>query len=111
MSAPIDLGSYLLAQTDMSVFAAAFHRDNDGNRFVFETMMASPDEAERMAVRRDAAYVMLCPEPMETALLARRAPHGLASNLLAGRVPAWLAPVPLAATPIKVYRVLRGTAR
>ena len=64
-----------------------------------------------MAAGRDADYVMLCPVLKETALLAKRAPHGLAADLLAGRVPAWLAPVPLTATPITVYRVLRVSAR
>ena len=109
--APIDLGSFLLAQTSMTVFSAAFHRDNDGNRFVFDTMMASQEDAARMAAGRDADYVMLCPVLKETALLTKRAPHGLAADLLAGRVPAWLAPVPLTATPITVYRVLRVSAR
>ena len=50
--APVDAGSFLLVHTDLDVFAAAFHRDNDGNRFALDTMLAPAAEAGRLAARR-----------------------------------------------------------
>ena len=103
--APVDLGSFLLADTHFTVLAAAFHRDNDGNRFAFDTMLAPPAEAGRLAAGRDVKYVVICPGLGETKLIAKRAPEGLAAALLADRVPDWLTPVPLAGTPFRVFRV------
>ena len=50
---------------------------------------------------------MICDGLSETRLLADRAPASLAAALLAGRVPGWLLPVPVAGTPIKVFRLHR----
>lgn len=107
---PVDAGSYLLAHTDLSVFAAAYHRNNDGTRFAFDLMSAPPSEARRMAAQRGVAYVMTCPGLGETDLLANRHPDGLAAALRAGRPPVWLGRVPLEGTPFRVFRVLPDKA-
>ena len=103
--APVDAGSYLLVHTDLDVFASAFHRDNDGNRFAFDTMLAPAREAARLAARRDVAFILICPGLPETEVIARRAPTGLAADLLGGRIPEWLTPVPLPDTPFRVFKV------
>ncbi len=46
--APIDLGPGILAATDHSVFAAPYHRNNDGNRAMLSLMLADPAAARRM---------------------------------------------------------------
>jgi hypothetical protein len=104
--APIDSGSFLLAHTGMSVFAAPYHRNNDGNLLVFESMMAKPEAARAMLTARGADYVMICPNFGETRGLANRAPEGLAAALLAGEGPDWLIPVPGGHTPYSVFRLL-----
>ena len=103
--APVDAGSFLLADTHLSVLAAAFHRDNAGNRFAFDTMLADPSAGEALAVGRGITYVLICPGLTETDRLAARAPRGLAAALIAGRIPDWLRRVPIAGTPYRVFRV------
>ena len=106
MIAPVDAGSFLLVHTDLDVFAAAFHRDNDGNRFAFDTMLAPAAEAGRLAARRHVAFILICPGLSETGVMAERAPAGLAADLLAGRIPDWLKPLRLPGTPFLVFQVL-----
>ena len=64
--------------------------------------MASPAEAHRLVVGAGARYVILCPGSVQTSTLAKAAPDGLAAALVAGRVPDWLKPIPLA--PPMLYR-------
>lgn len=107
--APIDVGSFLLVHTDLSVFAAAYHRNNDGNRFDYDLMAAKPDRAEAMARTRHVAYVMTCAGLGETLDLAQRFPGGLADALVSRKTPAWLEKVDLTGTPFHVFRVLPPT--
>ncbi len=111
VDAPVDAGSFLLVHTALDPYAAAFHRDNDGNRFHFDLATADPARAERVARSRPLDYVMICGGLPETEQLARRFPASLAAALLSGRVPSWLEPVPIAGTPIAVFRLRPLTAR
>lgn len=101
--APIDLGSHLLVATPLDVFAAPYHRNNDGNRFMIDVFLATPDKARTMLAARGATYVLTCGH--ETASLAARAPDGLAAQLAAGSIPGFLRRVPVAASPYDVFAV------
>ena len=101
--APVDLGSHLLVATPLDVFAAPYHRNDDGNRFMLEVFLAMPDRAAAMLARRHARNVITCGG--ETDSLATRAPDGLAARLQAGAVPAFLTHVPLHDTPYMVFEV------
>ena len=101
--APIDAGPFLLAHTGLSVLAAPYHRDNAGNHAVIAGFLAPPDEARSIVRATGARYLMTCGD--ETGLERRAAPEGLAAALAADRVPDWLVPVSLGATPFRVYRV------
>lgn len=103
--APIDSGAYFLVHTKMTVFAAPYHRDNAGNLLMLESLMAKPEDAFSMLSARGANYIAICPGFGETQALAKRAPESLAANLLAGRIPNWLAPVPMNGTPYLIFRV------
>ncbi len=103
--APVDLGSHLLAETKLSVVAAPYHRDIRGNRAVLQGFLAPPDEAHRLIVAAAAHYVILCPGSVQTSVMTKAAPAGLAAALVAGRVPDWLTPVPLTPTPYRVFAV------
>src|SRR5262249_35676887 len=93
--APIDLGPGVLAATGHSVFAAPYHRNNDGNRVMIDVMMATPIEARRILRERGADYVALCRGSLELMELADMAPGGLAARLARGDVPDFLQPVEL----------------
>ena len=40
-------------------------------------------------------YVLIEPDGQEAGIYEKAAPHGLMADLLGGRIPAWLQPVPL----------------
>lgn len=101
--APIDAGPFLLAHTGLSVLAAPYHRDNAGNHAVIAGFLAPPDEARTIVRATGARYLMTCED--EAGLERRAAPEGLAAALADDRVPDWLVPVPLGATPFRVYQV------
>lgn len=101
--APINVGSHLLLATKLDPFAAPYHRNNDGNRFAFEALLAPPDAALALLQSRRVAYVLTC--PLAAARGAARVASGLEAQLEAGKIPAWLTPVPLSETPLKVYAV------
>src|SRR5262249_38653347 len=58
MIAPIDLGPGILVATEHSVFAAPYHRNNDGNLAMIRSMMAAPDAAHRILRERQVDYVV-----------------------------------------------------
>jgi len=93
--APIDLGPGILAATEHAVFAAPYHRNNDGNLAMIRAMMAAPDEARRIVKERAADYVVLCRGSLELLELTDMAPDGLAARLGRGEVPDFLQPVEL----------------
>jgi hypothetical protein len=104
--APIDLGPGILATTGHSVFAAPYHRNNDGNLAMIQLMMANPDSALQMLRQRQAGYVVLCRGSLEQSDLVALAPDGLAARLTRGEVPPFLEPVDLhSASQISAWRV------
>ena len=108
MIAPIDLGPGILVATEHSVFAAPYHRNNDGNLAMIKSMMAAPDAAHRILRERQVDYVVLCRGSLELLELLDMAPDGLAARLGRGEVPDFLQAVELnAAGNLTVWRVRR----
>ncbi len=106
--APLDAGSHIVEATALDVFAAPYHRNNGGNRFAYDVFLALPADAKALLVGRHVGYVITCLAAGEADRLAALAPDGLAAQLAAGRVPSFLARVPLAGTPYQVYAVRPG---
>ena len=105
--APIDLGPGILVATPHSVFAAPYHRNNDGNLAMIKAMMAAPDAAHRLLKERQVDYVVLCRGSLELLELTDIAPDGLAARLGRGEVPDFLQPVELGpANNLTAWRVL-----
>lgn len=95
VAAPIDLGSYLIGMTPHRVWAAGYHRNNAGNMAAYRFFLTTPVHAAAIARRTGVAYVALCPDIMHETELAPYRPGSLVEALQAGRVPAWLEPIPL----------------
>ncbi len=106
--APLESGAHLLEATSLSVFAAPYHRNDDGNRYAFEVFLAAPEEARARLVGRGVTYVLTCPGTIDMGRLAARAPGGLAARLAAGAIPTFLRPLQVAGTPYRVYAVAPG---
>ncbi|MDI1295094.1 MAG: hypothetical protein PSY12_04300 [bacterium] len=111
--APLDLGPDILVQTRHSVIGTAHHRNAAGITAVIEGFVGTPDTARGVIARlhggKGADYLVTCTGLNEYSLYAKANPQGLAAALIAGRVPAWLTPVPTQG-PLKIYRIERQPA-
>ena len=79
---------------------------------VIAAFLAPPAAARAIVHQRGAAYVMLCPDLIETLMYRDRAPRGLAAQLLAGQRIDWLEPVELGPVggTMRLWRVRPATA-
>jgi hypothetical protein len=104
--APIDLGPAILVATGHAVFAAPYHRNNDGNLAMLNLMLAPPPTAQQMLRDRAVDYVVLCPGAPEQVDFVGMAPAGLAARLGGGETMDFLTPLPLdGSSGIKAWRV------
>ena len=106
--APIDLGPAILAATGHAVFAAPYHRNNDGNLAMLNAFLASPQAAQQILSGRLVDYVVLCNGGPDRLDFARLAPDGLAARLGRGEIPGFLEPLDLDPTRnLSVWRLRR----
>jgi hypothetical protein len=102
--APIDLGPAILAETDHEVFAAPYHRNNDGMVTMLKLMLAPLPAARQILSDRRVDYLVTCSAPDRD--LVKLAPDGLAARLGRGETPDFLEPLDLDPThKISVWRV------
>lgn len=107
------LGGGILVWTDHRVMAAPYHRNISGTMTVMTALRSAPDAARAVIAASSADYVVVCPASPETSFYAHHAANGAAAEttlsamLGKGRHPDWLAPVDLADSPLKLYRVVR----
>jgi hypothetical protein len=105
--APIDLGPMILVDTNHAVFAAPYHRNNDGNVAMLKLMLAPLATARQILSDRGVDYVVTCAAAPERDLV-ELAPDGLAARLGRGETPDFLEPLDLDPThKISVWRVRR----
>jgi hypothetical protein len=105
--APIYLGPAILLETDHAVFAAPYHRNNDGNTAMLKLMLAPVPTARQMLADRGVDYVVVCSAAPDQDLV-KLAPEGLAARLGRGETPDFLVPLDLGPTHnISVWRVRR----
>lgn len=99
-----NLGAPILAWTPHRALAGPYHRNEAGNLAVLEAMLGDAAEAGEIARAHGVGLLAFCPGNQETRVLAGRAPDGLAADLLAGRTPEWLEPLPGTAA-LRLFRV------
>ena len=105
--APIDLGPMILADTDHAVFAAPYHRNNDGNLAMLKLMLAPIPAARQILSDRRVDYVVICATAPEQDVV-KLAPDGLAARLGRGETPDFLERLDLDPThKLSVWRVRR----
>ena len=102
-----DLTPFLLLYTDHSAIAAPYHRNNHGNRLMFDTFLASPETAREMMRAAGLRYMALCAWPDTGAQLIRMAPESLAAALASETPPPWLRPIEMD-TPLRLLEVVGG---
>jgi hypothetical protein len=105
--APIDLGPMILVDTDHAVFAAPYHRNNDGNLAMLKLMLAPVPTARQVLSNRRVDYMVICATAPEQDVV-KLAPDGLAARLGRGETPDFLERLDLDPThKLSVWRVRR----
>jgi hypothetical protein len=103
--APVDLGPAILAETADDIFAAPYHRNNDGNTAFLKLMLAPLPTARQILSARRVDYVVTCAAAPDRNII-KLAPEGLEARLDRGEVPDFLERLPLdPADKIAVWRV------
>jgi hypothetical protein len=102
---PFNLAPELLVRTPHSAVMGSYHRNGAAMRAVIEAFGGDPARAEAITRAHHADYVAACLTDSELAVPAARNPHGLAAQLLAGRAPGWLVPVPAFSGALRVWRL------
>ncbi len=102
----VDLGPRLITTTHHDAVAGPYHRNGDAILDVHHAFSGSAAQAQQIIARHHASYLLTCPNMAETTVYRVRAPDGFYSQLVAGRVPAWLRPVKLpAGAPYRLWRI------
>ncbi|NIJ65294.1 hypothetical protein FHR20_002256 [Sphingomonas leidyi] len=102
--APLDLGAYALAATPHAVLAAPYHRNNPGNRAMYDFFLSQPAQSEAIARAWGIDYVAFCPDDLDRFAREARDPRSLAAGLRAGSIPDWLVPIDGGDAP-RTYRL------
>lgn len=101
----IDATPAILVHSHHGGLAGPYHRNGAAIAAVMQAW-AGDDTAAHATIRaRRVRYVMLCGAMSEGAWYRQRGPDGLYARLRSGRVPLWLRPVPIPASPWSVWRV------
>ncbi|KRB79364.1 hypothetical protein ASE00_19850 [Sphingomonas sp. Root710] len=100
----LDLTPNLLVKTPHSYAGSGHHRDQAAIRRVLDSFMGDPEVAHRIMRARGMSHVLIEPQGIEASIYIAAAPHGLMARLVTGRPPAWLKPVPLPGSQLKLWR-------
>lgn len=93
--APLDFGPDVIFNSNRRVLATGHHRGARALRDLIDAFTGSPQRARAIMDRNALRYLMICPGAPEIQIYRNREPNGFGAQLLAGKVPAWLTPVPL----------------
>ena len=104
----VDLGPRLITVTHHNAIAGPYHRAGDAILDVQHAFRADdPEVAHDVMRRHGATMLLLCPGLSESTVYQSENPKGFYVQLKDGKVPAWLAPMPLPAnSPFKLWKRL-----
>ena len=104
----VDLGPRLITVTPHDAITGPYHRNAAQIIDVMRAWRGDADNARRTALRYRIDYVLICPNLSESTIYRSEAPRGFYVQLMRGKAPEWLAPVPLPAdSPYRMWRVVR----
>jgi len=104
----VDLGPRLITVTHHNAVAGPYHRNSREILAVMRAWRGNAVNARATVDRYRIDYVLICPNMSESTIYRSEAPQGFYSQLVGGKVPAWLRPVPLPrGSPYRMWRVVR----
>lgn len=102
---PMDFGAYAIGMTPHHVFAAPYHRNNDGNLAMYRFFLATPDAAAVQARTLKLDYVLICPDSFSELKDEPGLANSLVVALKSGHAPKWLMPSALGGSSAMLFRV------
>ena len=103
----IDAGPFILLNSEQTVLAAPYHRNQAGNLAMLDMFLAAPDAAKARMATRGIDYVAFCPGAPERYNYVAAAPDSLVAALSKNQPPGFLDRIPADATDLVIYRVRR----
>ena len=104
----VDLGPRLITVTHHSSVAGPYHRNGEQIGDVMKAFRGSEPQARAIIAKYRSDYLLVCPNMSTATIFRAEAPNGFYSQLMRGRVPAWLTPVTLPKnSPFRMWRVQR----
>lgn len=102
----VDLGPRLITVTHHNALAGPYHRNGRAILDVQHSFRSeNPMVAHSVMTRHGATLLLLCPGLSESTIYSTQNPKGFYEQLVQGKVPAWLEPVPLPAkSPFLLWR-------
>jgi len=105
----VDLGPRLITVTPHDAITGPYHRNARQILDVMHAWRGDEANALRTVQLYHVDYVLICPNLSESTIYQSEAPQGFYAHLLRGKVPAWMAPVPLPPnSPYRMWRVVRS---
>lgn len=104
----LDIGGYVLLDTDHKVIASAHHRAVANMREVIAAFVSPPETARAHILASGASHVVMCADSGEMSVYSHTGgPDSLAARLTKDAPPAWLEPVALGMPEsLRVWRVV-----
>ena len=104
----LDIGGYVLLDTDHKVIASAHHRAVANMREVIAAFVSPPETARAHILASGASHVVMCADSGEMSVYSHTGgPDSLAARLAKDAPPAWLEPVALGMPEsLRVWRVV-----
>jgi len=103
----VDLGPRLITVTHHDAIAGPYHRNARQIIDVMHAWRGTADNAHATVARYHVNYVLICPNMSESTIYRAETPDGFYAQLASGKVPGWLARVPLpAGSPYRMWRVI-----
>jgi hypothetical protein len=102
----VDMGPRIITVTHHDVLAGPYHRNGDAVLDVHKAMRGSANDALDVMKRHGATLFLLCPGSSESTIYKAENPKGFYAQMMSGKIPAWLEPVPLPkGSPLLLWRL------
>jgi MFS family permease len=102
----VDLGPRLITVTHHNAIAGPYHRNGEAVLDIHKAFRGTPEDALAVMKKHGATLLLLCPGMSESTIYKSENPQGFYMQLVGGKVPDWLAPVPLPErSPFKLWRL------
>ena len=106
VAAPSDIGPEILRYTKHRVLTGPYHRNQGGMLTELHIGLAEPDEAAAFLRGASVGILAFCPEFVQSEKIAKMKPDGLYAQLIKGKVPSYLLPVPVdGPSGLKIFAV------